>query len=304
MNQCIFCQYATDRSDVLRKHYQRHHPTPDSVCNGAKSPRIAVIHPTNPKVAIPLDPEGKMLKMAYCWNCWHQIDNPGHVSTKQGGMAGYVDRNHTCREKQIRPKRGSKKPVAAKPVAPVPQSGGSGQNLPTVLEGPHLVVQEVAPVTDDNPFRRVVLELLEDKQVGPIIREELPEEPDSEEESDSESEPISSKDVLKAAIYRSVKAMDHVRKASAKIEPLQKELSRVTEERDIYREQCQSLERENEAIAQDAERRITAIRIHAAECREEDLQEMAAKKDAAILALVARLAEATGQSERDILEGL
>jgi hypothetical protein len=152
----------------------------------------------------------------------------------------------------------------------------------------------------------VVLELLEDKQVGQIIREEMPDEPDSEEEEDSdfEEEQVSSKDVLKSALLRSIRAMDHVRKANAKIEPLQAAFKASQNELEIYKEQCESLERENEAIQRDTEQRILHIRAYEATLRDEQLQEMAQKKDAAILSLVAQLAEATGRSERDVLEGL
>lgn len=100
MPHCMFCSYSTARSDHLRKHYQRHHPTPASVCDG-ENPRAA-LHPKNPNVAVGL---GNMSKMAYCWSCWHAVENPGQVTAKTGGMFGYVDRHHTCKEKQERPDR-------------------------------------------------------------------------------------------------------------------------------------------------------------------------------------------------------
>jgi hypothetical protein len=292
MNRCIFCQYSCDRSDVLRKHYQRHHPTPESVCDEAKTPRIAVKHPTNPNVAIPLDADGKQLKLGYCWSCWHVIDNTaGQISMKQGGMAGFIDRNHNCKEKQVRPKRGAKvKPAAAPAPATAP--------VLTVAELPS------QPASNDNPYKAVILELLEDKQCAPIIRVEMPDEPDSDEEEEDDVEPLSSKDILRAVILTVPRAMAAVHKEKAKTLPLEKALSAAREELDIYREQCQSLEAENEAIQKDAEERILRIRMYEAQRTEDALQAMAAKKDAAILALVAKLAEATGMSEEDILHNL
>jgi hypothetical protein len=58
------------------------------------------------------------------------------------------------------------------------------------------------------------------------------------------------------------------------------------------------------AVQEDTDQRIQSIREHEAECRQRDLKEMAERKDRAILALIARLADATGEHPDDILDSL
>ena len=302
MPNCLFCSYDVARSDVLRKHMQRHH-TVASVTNPEIIPRIAEPHPTKPNIAILLKQDGTHSRAAYCFGCFHEMRIDGYLPSASGGVPGWIDRHHgICKEKQVRQKR----------IAHTPSSLSSTVRLEITDHAPVIANPSPirpAPISEESemdPFKMVVVELLsEGDSVSKLLRKVGEELEELEEDSDSEDIPqIEARDILVKALRQIPIAEAAAHKAVVQAEPMRKALSEA-------RARIEDLEYELERtifqakLAQEqAAAHLVYVLKEESKSREAEIADVKMGRNKIIMELISRLSDATGETEEEIADSL
>lgn len=154
---CIFCGHTTPRSDVLRKHYQRHHKSADNCLGDHPSGKYTIVkHPKNENIVILQNKQdtAKVSDAAYCFGCFHELHTEGYCPDRTAYFG-----LHTCKEKQKRAAKQSRAEsgVMKKPAVSSGSFEDSAKKNPLVKD--LLVYSENLHVDHERTVDKIALRL-------------------------------------------------------------------------------------------------------------------------------------------------